>query len=97
MLLDVPFITYKKKQTKTILTSFQDFPCAKRGYTGAFGLMKVTLFEWVMSFGCIITQKMQTVMPKHILVIHRGMQRKLRMVKQLAAILVTPKYKTQWY
>jgi hypothetical protein len=80
-----------------ILTSFQDFPCAKRGYTGAFGLMKVTLFEWAMSFGCIITQKCR-VMLKHILVIHRGMQRKLRMVKKkLAAILVTPKYKTQWY
>lgn len=33
------------------LTSFQDFPCANRGYTGVFGLMKVTLFEWAMSFG----------------------------------------------
>ena len=41
-----------KKHMKMILTSFQDFPCARRGYTGAFGLMKVTLFECAMSFGC---------------------------------------------
>lgn len=80
-----------------ILTSFQDFPCAKRGYTGAFGLMKVTLFEWAMSFGCIITQKMNRVMLMHILVIHHGMQTKiLRMVTKLAVLLVIQKYKTQW-
>ena len=62
---------------KMILTSFQDFPCARRGYTGAFGLMNVTLFECAMSFGC-------SNIKMHI-VICRGTQRKLRMVKSLAA------------
>lgn len=33
------------------LTSFQDFPCAKRGYTGAFGLAKATLLETEISLG----------------------------------------------
>lgn len=45
------FITYGILN-KMILTSFQDFPCARRGYTGAFGFVKVTLFECAMSFGC---------------------------------------------
>lgn len=48
--VDVSFILTRKK-LKMKLTSFQYFPCANRGYTGVFGLMKVTLFEWAMSFG----------------------------------------------
>jgi len=57
-----PSLLTKKNENDT---SFQDFPCAKRGYTGAFGLMKVTLFEWAMSFGCIVTQKMQNHAKAH--------------------------------
>jgi hypothetical protein len=92
--VDVSFITYKGKKVKMILTSFQDFPCAKRGNTGAFGLMKVTLFEWAMSFGCIITRKMCIVMLKHILVIHHGMQtKKLRIVKKTGSNISDPKIK----
>ena len=34
------------------LTSFQDFPCAKRGYTGAFGFTNATLLETATSLGC---------------------------------------------
>ena len=34
------------------LTSFQDFPCAKRGYTGAFGFINATLLETAISLGC---------------------------------------------
>ncbi len=49
--IETHFITYGILN-KMILTSFQDFPCARRGYTGAFGFVKVTLFECAMSFGC---------------------------------------------
>lgn len=57
---------------KMILTSFQDFPCARRGYTGAFGFMKVTLFECAMSFGCCITRKMHIAKLKHTIIIRSG-------------------------
>lgn len=34
------------------LTSFHVFPCANRGYNGAFGFVKATVFDTATSFGC---------------------------------------------
>jgi hypothetical protein len=34
------------------LTSFQDFPCARRGYRGALGLTNEMEFDTATSFGC---------------------------------------------
>lgn len=46
-------------QEKQTLTSFHVFPCAKRGYTGAFGFAKATMFDIATSFGCWIRRQIK--------------------------------------
>lgn len=66
-----------------VLTSSQDFPCARRGYTGAFGFAKVMLFECAISFGCYIIyiQKMQIAMLEQTVFNSHGTAKKMRRLK----------------
>jgi hypothetical protein len=46
------FISVKTERGQKKPTSFQAFPSASRGYTGAFGFAKAILLETATSFGC---------------------------------------------